>query len=365
MNIPNVISELGKGGDDSIYAKVGKTVNIKESDRKKELYNIMMDLNLDERKITFDLIPYHEKSAKEFNYFGNNSAANIQIYAVRDVNSISNFWLGKRSGIFKNLLDHLSIGELYFLLKECFDAGFFSDDGINTKLFVFHDGTSGIKVDCIVEKNKKKFIIGNEKYNAENLLKHIRGLSSKCKVILVIPRIIKNKQRIVISTHKDYIDLVLQSIESANSDELSEGVCHICQSMKKDINTIAYSSKLSRSSVNKIFVTTTINYASAFNKNNYNSNYAICQQCYSNLIMGENVVVNRFGGVRIAGEKVIFLFEGIFKKIDYTYIEDIKSGIDLIFNAGTSEAWHKKLLFELHKEQKVFLFQFSMIFHQN
>ena len=192
------------------------------------------------------------------------------------------------------------------MLKECFDAGFFSDDGINTKLFVFHDGTSGIKVDCIVEKNKKKFIIGNEKYNAENLLKHIRGLSSKCKVILVIPRIIKNKQRIVISTHKDYIDLVLQSIESANSDELSEGVCHICQSMKKDINTIAYSSKLSRSSVNKIFVTTTINYASAFNKNNYNSNYAICQQCYSNLIMGENVVVNRFGGVRIAGEKVIF-----------------------------------------------------------
>ena len=87
-----------------------KTVNIKESDRKKELYNIMMDLNLDEKN-NFDLIPYHEKSAKEFNYFGNNSAANIQIYAVRDVNSISNFWLGKRSGIFKNLLDHLSIGE--------------------------------------------------------------------------------------------------------------------------------------------------------------------------------------------------------------------------------------------------------------
>ena len=152
MNIPKVISELGKGGDDRIYAKVGKTVTIKESDKKKELYNIMMDLNLDEKKITFDIIPYYDNSAVEFNYFGNNSAANIQYYAVRDVNSISNFWVGKRSGILKNILDSLPKGELYALLKECYDAGFFNNNGINTEFFVFHDGTSGIKIDCIVKK---------------------------------------------------------------------------------------------------------------------------------------------------------------------------------------------------------------------
>ncbi|NMB98022.1 MAG: hypothetical protein GYA02_15690 [Clostridiaceae bacterium] len=320
---------------------------------------------MDEKKITFDIIPYYDNSAVEFNYFGNNSAANIQYYAVRDVNSISNFWVGKRSGILKNILDSLPKGELYALLKECYDAGFFNNNGINTEFFVFHDGTSGIKIDCIVKKNKKIFIIGNEEYSAENLLKHIRGLSNKCRVILVIPRIIKNKQKTVISTNKDYIDLVMQSIEGANCDELSEGVCHICQGMKKDINTIAYSSKLSRSSINKIFVTTTINYAPAFNKNNYNSNYAICQRCYLNLITGEKTIVKRFGNAKIAGEKVILLFEGIDKKIDYTYIDEMKAGIDLVFNPKNTEDWYNKLIIELNKEQILFLFQFSMVFYKS
>ena len=99
-----------------------------------------------------------------------------------------------------------------------------------------------------------------------------------------------------------------------------------------------FRSKFSRSGINKIFTTTTIN-TSGFNKKySYDDNYGICRICYNDLLIGEKIINSNFKS-RIAGEDVFIIPEGLMGDFDYEELGRIKSDIDLAFSLNKAQDW--------------------------
>lgn len=371
MDIPKIISEFGNGEGESLLTTLFKKVSVMGKDKDKELLNVFMDFDLNNQRIKFTPIPYYEDCEKEWNYFGNNPAAAKQIYAVRDVGGFLNHWTGRPNGILKNLLDFLNEGELKILLQECVDKDLINEKGINVDLIQCkgsdssgdseNDSDGNNKISIVGEEKKKEFYINEEKVSSEKLLLHCIDGSSKCKILLIIPRVIKDGISVVISTHEDYV----KAIESTQSKEGvgTKAVCHICGKLKSDINTKEYSSNFMKSGIGKVFVTTTINYAPSFLKTGHQRNYGICMDCYENLKFGEKRVMEEFK-LRIAKEDSIILFEGLDKPINPLEIDGFKKEIDVVFNAKESNEWAK--LFEelIMEDQEVKLYQFNIIFYK-
>jgi len=278
------------------------------------------------------------------------------MYATRDVNSLINFWVGRPKGILKNVLDSLGEGELKELLNKCYELGLFDDNGLNTDLILLPNKELKVSIDS----KKKDIYLNNEMISSEELINKCINIGLSSKVVLVIPCIIENKNKVTISTHEDYINMIINSLKGSKS---SAGVCHICGQKQTDINTKEYSSRLSRSSICKVFVTTTVNYAPLFSKDGHQRNYAMCKECYEKLKIGEKKVMNEFK-IKIAGEDSIILFEGIINPLGKNNIEKIKKGIDLVFNPRETQDWIEGFKFELSEFQNVDLYEFNIIFYK-
>ena len=356
MDIPNIMAGYGEDSGSSILDALIKPVSVKSKDKKKDLLNVFINLNIDNKIIEFSIIPYDNESEKKYNYFGNNSAASKQMYATRDVNSLINFWVGRPKGILKNVLDSLGEGELKELLNKCYELGLFDDNGLNTDLILLPNKELKVSIDS----KKKDIYLNNEMISSEELINKCINIGLSSKVVLVIPCIIENKNKVTISTHEDYINMIINSLKGSKS---SAGVCHICGQKQTDINTKEYSSILSRSSICKVFVTTTVNYAPLFSKDGHQRNYAMCKECYEKLKIGEKKVMNEFK-IKIAGEDSIILFEGIINPLGKNNIEKIKKGIDLVFNPRETQDWIEGFKFELSEFQNVDLYEFNIIFYK-
>ncbi len=211
-----------------------------------------------------------------------------------------------------------------------------------------------------IDSKKKDIYLNNEMISSEELINKCINIGLSSKVVLVIPCIIENKNKVTISTHEDYINMIINSLKGSKS---SAGVCHICGQKQTDINTKEYSSRLSRSSICKVFVTTTVNYAPLFSKDGHQRNYAMCKECYEKLKIGEKKVMNEFK-IKIAGEDSIILFEGIINPLGKNNIEKIKKGIDLVFNPRETQDWIEGFKFELSEFQNVDLYEFNIIFYK-
>ncbi|WP_054750183.1 hypothetical protein [Ruminiclostridium josui] len=101
MDMPLLIADIGRSSEGGIYDKLGKSIKIASKDLKKDLINVFLDLNIDKGCIEFDVQPYYPSCEKDYNYFGNNSASNVQFYPVRDASSILYYWFGKSKGVLK------------------------------------------------------------------------------------------------------------------------------------------------------------------------------------------------------------------------------------------------------------------------
>lgn len=358
MDIPNIMAGFGEKQGTSLLGTLIKPVSITSKDKKKELLNVFMNFNIDKKSIEFNIIPYDVESEKRYNYFGNNPAAAKQIYAVRDVNSCINFWVGRPKGVLKNILDSLDEGDLKRLLKKCYELKLFGDEGINTDLILFsNDDESKI----IIDNRKKGIYLNNEKISSEKFINKCISTGVGAKAVLIIPCITYNNSKIIISTHDDYIKLISSTLKGTKLCD--HGVCHICGQKHNDINTKEYSSKLSKSSIGKVFVTTTVNYAPSFSKSDHKRNYAICKKCYEKLMFGEKKVMSDFK-IKIAKEDSIILFEGLDKPLEKEYLEKIKKGIDLVFNPRETQDWISGFKSELTDWQQIELYEFNIVFYK-
>lgn len=354
MDIPQLLAQAAdKSG--SLLDNLVKTISLNQKDSEKDLINVILILNLDSNFIEFEIKAFQKgESEKKYLYFGNNQSAGVQNYAVRVAAGLKYFFSQNSKNILCSLLKTLPDGELKSLLKECNDMKLFDENGINGNKLNGLNGT--------VDFKDKTFYLDGEKISDEKLLTKWISASGSQKIILIIPAILKNGERVIVSQHKDYIEMINASLNKGG-DNGSHGICHICGRETDTINTKEYSSKLSKSSISKVFVTTQVNTAPDFNQNGHQRNFAICKDCYERMFTGEKRVMSEFK-MRIAGEDVITLFEGIDKPLAYDEVAPIKKRIDFAFQPGKVKDWLEDAKDDVQDCQNVGLYQFHILFYK-
>jgi CRISPR-associated protein Csh1 len=352
MDIPQLLTQaVHESGN--LLTDLVKVVSLKKSERNKDLINVILFMNLDTGLIEFQITDYqHEKSEKKYCYFGNNPSASAQFYPVRDISGLKYFFAPNSKNVFCNLLKNLPDGELKSLLQECRDAKFFDENGLNGNCLNGFNGT--------ITLQKKEFYLNQEKITAEKLVMKWINASDNQKIMLIIPGVIKNGTSVIFSQHQDYIAFVKTSLSKSGG---SHGICHICGKETDTIDTKGYSSKLSRDSISKVFVTTQTNTALNFNKNGHQRNFAICKNCYRKLFAGEKRVMSDFY-MKIAGEDAITLFEGIERPLDYDEITPIKKAIDFAFQPGKGKEWLISAKDDVQDLINDGLYQFHILFYK-
>lgn len=370
MDIPKLLSNMGSESAENLFSALIKPAPVQAKDKKKELLNIFMNFDLDKKAIVFEAVPYSGDMVDEqkYHYFGNNPAAAKQTYIVRDVGSVLNYWLGKPKGIMQNLYEFVGESRLKELLKECRNSQLFDDNGICEAAIQFHGASGEVKFEVKRDKAEKGLYINDDKVGLDKFINLCLEDENSGKFVLVIPQIIKDGETICISQDKAYLAAINESLQGESSGSLA--VCHLCGKSKNDINTVEYSTKLSKSSIGKVFVTTTVNYSPLFNKSNHQKNYSLCKGCYEKLLFGEKAVMRDYK-IRIAGEDCVLLFSGLTKSVDAKFLPALKANVDVVFNNKELEQWQENLLmnldeegFEIYRGKKLHLYEFHMVFYR-
>ena len=312
-----------------------------------ESFVVFLTFDLTSEEIRFeDPRPLRPDTLKEFNYFGNNKAAESQYYLVREVGSLV-YLLSTVWNDLALLLNKYGMkdSDLRGKLQQMEAAGFVTiteKKGAGSVNFqkLFLPNSSG-KLTRFEEK--KKAVVGEDKFSFEELVRRALGVTlKKTRFLLIIPALRCSLEPLVIlSQHPDYLALVgkVNQLENTEKEQNKTTglVCSICQNRKPDVNS-GYSVSFSRTGVNKIFTTTTINYASKIEKNGYDRTYAVCNSCYQNLRSGEAIIERQFR-TRIAGENAFVLPEGIIEPLSYNYLEKLRNIADLAFHSRDASEW--------------------------
>lgn len=346
MNLPQLTAKIGESqndGGDKIFSLIK---DIKTKVKTDEIaYAVQMVFDLEEKKIFFEKpTPCSQDLLRNVYYFGNNKAAALQCNVVREVDSFS-YLLG---AVWNDLLlalrqSGLEKKELSALLEQVKDAGLLNvgiKKGEGGVTLTYFEGLSEVQN---LTFDKKYMMVNEHKDSFETFIKHyLQDKNKKNRIVLVIPavRMSKNQKAIILSQHPDYLQLIrsLNQLDSVEANELGEKrICYLCHKNKSDVNS-NYSTKLSRSGINKIFTTTTLNSAQQIRKNGYDDAYSICAACYQHLLVGEGIIEKEFK-TKIAGENVFIVPEALLGDFAYENIKKIKENTDFAFHSKDVKEW--------------------------
>lgn len=358
MDIPSLMISAGQEGRSFIENAI-KIVKVKPKDLEtKELLNVWLELNCDEKKISFIPFVYQtEESEKKFHYLGNNAAAGAQIFAVREVNSFMNYWTGRMNGILMNILKFLSNCNLREKLEICNQIGLFQENGLN-----FQFMPECVSSTCLDGKN---FKINEETLSCEKWLSFVMQLSAKQKIVLIVPTIILNGEKCIISQDEDYIRAIERFLAKDTGTEdkkkKEKRVCHVCGQLTDSIDTKKFTSGLDRYSLSKIFVTTQVNYASQLQQKFHEKNFALCKACYDKWSSSEKSIMQNYK-LRIAGEDAILLVDGIMEQLNKEKLSAIERKMDIAFNPQKYRKWLDELVDDNLEQQEIDLYEFNLVF---
>ncbi|MBD1373491.1 hypothetical protein IC620_14145 [Hazenella sp. IB182357] len=332
MNLPQITAQIGeaikeKRSHTSELAMLVKTIEIK----KEESFNVFMTIDLDQQEIRFeDPAPYSEESCYLYHYFHNNASAGRQYFLTRRGDAVSYLLKSVFSDLFLSLKLHsLHEGELGRLLEQM------SLNQLITLADKAREGTVALhKIKGITKayfEKKNKLVVNGESIKLENILHYLLDWGNKnAQFALVIPRVLYQQKMIVLSEHPEYVAVCKkEQMLTDTSDVGADKLCYICHKIGSDVSS-EQTKKLSRSGINKIFVTTTINYAKNISDRYYDDSYAMCSKCYQNLLYGEKKIQKQFS-TQIAGEQAFILPEGLLDTFNYAQLLNLKTGTDLFF----------------------------------
>ncbi len=371
MNLPQLTAYIGANAqksDTNIFSSLIKQVpNIKPNN---ENYVVAMVFDLKEKAIYFELKGrYQEESPSLYNYFGNNSAASLQYYLTRDTKSLHYLLTSVWNDLMIILKKYnLHNGELAALVNKMKQLGLVT---LGNKKGEGQINLQKIAIEPkIVKVTKKDVELADEteKKFEDIIRKFLNDDNRKNKYVLVIP-VVKTEdgKEIVLPQHPDYLELVKRERNLGKGEpdiEIDDGknrVCYICGCKRADVSS-KNTTKFSRTGINKIFTTTTVNTAPYMQKNNYDNIYSICTQCYQKLLTGEKAIANQFKG-NIAGESVFILPEGLSTDFNYNFMHKLKSSVDLAFKSSSTEEWWRDI--EAAAEfDEVSLYSISFVFYR-
>ncbi|HHY66869.1 MAG TPA: CRISPR-associated protein [Alicyclobacillus sp.] len=380
MNLPQITAVIGAEAaevQDVLDAMVKETLNpqpkLKEGDQP---YAVFLTFDLKAREIRFeDPQPLTTDTVRRFYYFGNNKAAESQYYLVRETHSLpyllSTVWNDLVMVLAKNSMEE---SELFGILHLLESAGLVTLTGRKGDGAVALDrlvpfGTTGTAVRFL---DKKKMVVGGETLSYEEVVRRALGASEKrVRILLVVPAV-KNEagEMHILSQHPDYLTLVKRvnrleetgttgKVESSSTKQV-EHVCAVCRVRKPGVHS-GYSVSFNRTGINKIFTTTTINYASQIEKKGHDRVYGICNACYQKLRSGETAIEKQFR-TRIAGENAFILPEGVREQLEYQYIERLYSIADFAFYSRDAAEWIRSV--EAEAEQVDGLYSLNFIIYR-
>ncbi|TCS78786.1 TM1802 family CRISPR-associated protein [Tepidibacillus fermentans] len=358
MNLPQITAQIGKHQiqkqrqkQTPLTSLIKKTkIKLKENDKP---YALFMTFDLLTQQIKFENpIPYTESLLERYLYLGNNSANSLQSYLVRQVDSLhyllTSVWNDLYLALIQNELSESELAILLRLLESntLIKLGTKKGEGrVNLEKIDF------LSNDWVIESIDKKTInINGKNYNYEQFIHLLFDDQNKQnRYLLIIPKIRTEQNEIILSQHQDYIQLVMKinnlskSIDdSEKTQKKDEGrICYICNQRKENVSS-SYTTKFSRSGINKIFTTTTINSSRDLNKIRYDDAYSICPDCYQDLLAGEGIIQEKFQGM-IAGERTFILPEGLFTVFDYENLAKIKDNIDFAFKSSEAKDWLERI----------------------
>lgn len=351
MNLPQITAWIGSVQRqkqqplDSLVKK--PKLRLKENEQP---YILFMTFDLNRDLIYFEKpLPFNEKQLIDYHYFGNNSAAALQSYVVRDVGSLhyllTTVWNDLYLGLTQQGMAESQLNQWILELHEHSLVSLGSKKGSGTvSLSKIHLPNSDICT-VVLKKDEKKIDVNDQEYNYESFIRLILQTENKnYRFMLLIPQIRKGDEEIILSQHPDYIQFVMKlnnlvvNEEEENSLNNESRVCYICQKRRVNVSS-EYSKKFSRSGVNKIFTTTTIN-SSRYHKNgfDYDDVYSICGGCYQDLLAGETEIEKRFKGT-IARENAFILPQGLMESFDYDHLGKIKDYLDFAFHSTEANKW--------------------------
>ncbi len=354
MNLPQLTAYLGSlvaEGRDPLQSKVRRVKTEIKPDEKP--YAVFLMFDLEERTIRIeDPIPCHDDVPTRYGYFGNNTASEYQSYLVREVKSfhylLTSVWNDLRLALRKHGMEYSELGVLIARMEE---TGLIMTG--STK------GQGEVRLDCFrlpdsiepgpitLHLDDKTIRVGQQPFKYEPFVRAaLEHENKQDRFVLVIPAVREGGRRIVLSQHDDYRTLV-RKINKLDRSDGHEGtransremrVCYVCQQMKPDVKS-DYTTKFSRTGINKVFTTKTKNSA-RFKGGRfiYDDAYSICPDCYQHLFAGEALIESRLKGF-IARESAFFLPEGIFEPFDYDSIGRIKDDLDFAFQCKEAKAW--------------------------
>ncbi len=359
MNLPQITKLIGeeatKGNDplDSITKDL-KPQKIKEGD---QFYAVFLTFDLGFQKILFEnLQPINENFLKEHRYFGNNNAAAAQYYVVRETNSLSyllsTVWNDLAVLLVKHGMNSSGLLEILGLMEAANLVTLTGKIGHGTVNLRRLEplATSGTILQLL---DRQKMIVGEQVLSSEDVIRRALSVNEKkTRIVMVVPVVNERSgKRIIFSQHPDYLALVRQvnqleaedKVNGANRLDVADdsNVCSVCRMRKPGVHS-RYSASFSRTGINKIFTTTTINYASQIEKKGHDSVYAICHDCYQKLRSGEKVIEKHFRTL-IAGENAFVLAEGVRKSLSYQYIETLGEIGDLAFSSQDAGEWIRSI----------------------
>lgn len=353
MNLPLLTAKIGEAwAEEDMFSVLYQEPKLNK-DEDSHKYIVFMVFDLRNNEISFeDMQPYNSETVRRYKYFGNNKAAAAQFHVVREDGDYS-YFMGLWKNL-RNLLEAHKLKKLSSQLLELIKAGLIDAD---TGWLVPEKMTYAIQnkdLELKYDGEKKRFLhktnVRTENITMEALVRRAVGGTNKDQIVLLIPQIKKNVgEPIEISNHEDYLELVKRvhklEVESSETSEktkkktvITSEACYICGKKKDGLGCADYSTKFRRDGINKVFTTTTINYAQKIEKEGHEHNYSFCKDCFDNLRQGERVVLNRLT-TRLVGERTFILPEGLLKDFDYKNIYEIKQEIDFVFKSRDAESW--------------------------
>lgn len=351
MNLPQITAQIGKQESQTkspLSSRI-KPLKMKKDKRDNNWFIVFMTFDLRKGEITFDSpLPFSEEILETYHYLGNNSAASMQTYLVRETDSLHYLLTTVWNDLYLALEKYgMENSQLADWMRKLEDAGLVQlgkkkkEGSVALERIRFPSEWTISR--C--EVTKEGLVVDGERYKFEDFIRHLLQDEVKNnRYVLVVPRIRDEENLWVLSQHPDYIKLVKlinkmdEQEDNSPPDNGHMRVCYLCHEKKADVSS-SFTTKFNRSGINKIFTTTKINSARFHSGGyDYDDAYSICRECYQNLLFGENAIERRFRGT-IARESAFILPEALLGTFDYEYISKIKESVDFAFQSDDASQW--------------------------
>ncbi len=312
---------LKEGKENFIFSLIEKDIDFESEKNKK--YILLLNFNSKDEKINLDFEEIDYKKLQKYLWIGNAKSNNPQDRLTTNnvsyilYQTIPNLYRNLKEGDLKTKLEHIL--EKFFL--KLGKKGFYllnleKIEGSSIKVKeILQDFPQDIK-----EKEIKNFV--NKTYEKEfyEILKN-KDLSRN-DISLYSIKI----DGLAPSELQEYVNYIEGKLtEEPFEDSSFEGTCYACG--KKTLIT-PVTTKLP----DKYYITKLITFASGLDKKGFSKNFAICKDCYKELIAGSSYIRNNLSQ-RLAGRTLYLIPSLIFTSLDNFTLEDIVGASKSSFNA--------------------------------